>query len=189
LSNIDENWRDARVIIANTCISVGNNYAGRDYNRIFAYFANWVDIREFIQVLYRIRNPIDKVMYIYYERRKAAMDEYRDNRLVVEDAAFKELKKDFIVEDKIEGKDAFNILANRCNITLAPKSELYESVKEMAPYIPEEFEVKYSDIRDIAVVEYNRHRTMIETGFCSLVRKLEYEKSLLIQQSRSMLIG
>ena len=101
------------------------------------------------------------------------------NRLVVEDAAFKELKKGFIVEDKIEGKDAFNILANRCNITLAPKSELYESVKEMAPYIPEEFEVKYSDIRDITVVEYNRHRSMIETGFCSLVRKLEYEKYVL----------
>jgi hypothetical protein len=83
------------------------------------------------------------------------------------------------VEDRIDGKAAFNILANRCNITLAPSSELYEEVKETIPYIPDEFAVKYNDIRDISYDEFNRHRTEIETGFCSLVRRLEYEKYVL----------
>ena len=42
LVNIDTIWERAKCIVANTCISVGVNYQGHEFDRIFCYYTGWV---------------------------------------------------------------------------------------------------------------------------------------------------
>lgn len=177
LSDIERVWGNARVIVANTCISVGNNYSGGDYSRVFAYFSSWVDIREFIQILYRIRNPKDKVMHIYSERKRNITDEYCPHKLVIEDAAFKELKKGFMIEDRTDGKMRLDVLSKRCNIKLAESNELFDRVKSIHEKIElGDFTIKYTDVEDITRGEYTMIRNDIEIGYVTLYQRLKYEK-------------
>ena len=176
LKDINEIWEKAKCIVANTCISVGNNYSGKDFSKIFIYFSNWVVSRELIQIMYRIRSPIENTMHIYFEKKNLLLDRYKTHTLELEDDAFKILKDGLILEDRTDPITRMNILSKRCNITLdseAPESDIKEKL-DMSSFI-----ISYDKVPDLLDCEFIQIKNNIQNGFVSLLERLKYEKYLL----------
>lgn len=172
LTKIQEIWGRAKCIVANTCIAVGNNYSGDDFDKIFAYFSNWVETRDFIQFLYRVRNPKEKTMHIYYEKQITTFDNFCRHKIVLEDTGFNKLKSGFIIEDKTSPKDKLDVLMKKCNINLQNTNpEKIPNIK-----LSNEFVIKYSDILDIDENTYKLLTSNIEMGFGSLMERLQFDK-------------
>jgi len=176
LNKINEIWSEAKCIIANTCISVGNNYSGKDFTKIFIYFSNWVVSRELIQIMYRIRSPIENTMHIYFEKKNLILDRYKTHTLELEDDSFKILKEGLILEDRTDPITRMNILSKRCNITLdseAPQSDIKNQL-DMSSFV-----VSYDKVPNLTDDEFIEIKNNIQNGFVSLLERLKYEKYLL----------
>lgn len=173
LNKINEIWGKAKCIVANTCISVGNNYSGNDFTKIFVYYSNWVVSRELIQIMYRIRNPIENIMHIYFEKKIPSIDRYKNHELGLENDAFKELKKGLIVEDKTDPLLRMKILSKRCNI-IESGVHIVSDVKQELDL--SSFVISYDKVPDLSDDEYLHIKNNIQQGFVSLLERLKYEK-------------
>jgi hypothetical protein len=176
LININEIWGKAKCIIANTCIAVGNNYSGGDFNKIFSYFSNWLDTREYIQFLYRVRNPIDKTMHIYYEKCYNKGDIYSKHRIILDDLKFKQLKDGFFIEDKATAKMRLEVIMKKCNITKS-NIKLNDITKKLV--ISQDFRIKYTEIPNIDTQLFKKLINDIDSGYNSLIEKLSVEKYII----------
>lgn len=182
LVNIEQVWSRARVIIANTCIAVGNNYSGTDFKHIFAYYAGWVEIRDFFQILKRVRNPcISKTIHVYYEKSYGFNDRPKLNELQIPDnESFDALKLGFSIEDKTSNKDKLDVISSRCNIANINKNEVYSIVKQQRLDISlSDYSIAYNDIPDVDIKEYHLLLTLVNTSYNSLLQALKIEKFLL----------
>lgn len=176
LKDINKIWEKAKCIVANTCISVGNNYSGKDFSKIYIYFSNWVVSRELIQIMYRIRSPIENTMHIYFEKKNLLLDRYKTHTLELEDDAFKILKDGLILEDRTDPLTRMHILSKRCNITLdseAPETDIKEEL-DMSSFL-----ISYDKVHDLLDCEFIQIKNNIQNGFVSLLERLKYEKYLL----------
>lgn len=179
LVHINKIWKNARVIVANTCISVGVNYSGNDFNKIYAYFSNWLNTRDFAQVLYRIRNPINKVMICYYERAYRLSDYVLNKGVLVDCNAFKILRQEHINESKADALTRLDVISNRCNISTITKDKDLKNLKDKRFDISYDFTLSYDDIPDMTEKQFKSVKSRLETGFNTLNEKLMYEKYLL----------
>lgn len=173
LNKINEIWGKAKCIVANTCISVGNNYSGNDFTKIFVYYSNWVVSRELIQIMYRIRNPIENIMHIYFEKKIPLIDTYKNYKLGLENDAFKELKKGLLIEDKTDPLLRMKILSKRCNI-IESGVHIVSDVKQELDL--SSFVISYDKVPDLSDDEYLHIKNNIQQGFVSLLERLKYEK-------------
>ena len=171
---INEKWKKAKVIIGNTCISVGVNYSGNDFDMIFAYFSNWLNTRDFVQVLYRIRNPKSKIMTVYYEKGYRKYNE--EKSAYIDCPAFRKLQYCIFTEEKADAKTRLDVISHRCNISINTNDADIQALKDTTLNFSDEFTIKYSDIPDISREEFKQIQSNIETGFNTLNERLIYEK-------------
>jgi hypothetical protein len=180
LVNIEEIWKKARCIVANTCIAVGNNYGGEDFDKIYAYFSHWLATNDFLQFLYRVRNPKDKTMRIYYEQKRVNLDKVSYHKVILDNDKFKYLRSGFLVEERTDSMMKLEVLMDKLNII---KENIKESeIPEMPRINFDDFKVNYSDIPKISYIEYKRIAAEIDTGFSSLIQRFSFEKYRLESQ-------
>lgn len=173
LVNIEEIWGRARCIVANTCIAVGNNYSGEDFDKIYAYFSQWVQTNDFLQFLYRIRNPKETTMRIYYETKPMLRDEICRHKIVIENEKFKYLKAGFLIEDNCDALLKLQVLMKKLNITEAVDNEEEITLPKIDLT---EFMINYNDIPEITDAKYRRIAQNISSGFSSLIERITFEK-------------
>ena len=65
LSDVNQLWKQARVIITNSCISVGVNYEFDDFDKIYLSYDDFLNPRDVIQSSFRIRNTKENVIEFY----------------------------------------------------------------------------------------------------------------------------
>lgn len=181
LFDIENIWKKAKVIIANTSIAVGNNYSGKDFTRIFAYYSSWLDIREFFQALKRVRFTIDKTIQIYFEKVMPKNDEVIIREFDIPgDLAFKALQTGFNIENNVKNHDKFEIIKNRCNITDIDNDELFNVVKQIRiDIICKDYIINFYDI---PYITFDELQSLIKPAFNnhhSLMDNLMIEKALL----------
>lgn len=174
LVHINEKWKKAKVIVGNTCISVGVNYSGDDFDMIFAYFSNWLNTRDFVQVLYRIRNPKSNVMTVFYEKGYTKYNE--EKSAYIDCPAFKKLQHCIFTEEKADAKTRLDVISHRCNISINTNDADIQALKNTTLDFTDEFTIRYSDIPDISREEFKKIQSNIETGFNTLNERLIYEK-------------
>lgn len=181
LKHIEYHWNKAKIIIANTCIAVGNNYSGKDFTRIYAYFSSWLETRDFIQVLYRVRNPIDKQIHVFYERGIYKKDIYKRERIKIHCKSFEILQKGFDIEQNAKPKDKLDIISNRCNILTITNANT-ESSSNWLSQINMDFTVKLEDVKTIHNEEYFKLISKRECGLDNFMERLAIEKYQLVNK-------
>lgn len=180
LINIEAVWKKARVIVANTCIAVGNNYSGKDFSHIFAYYTGWVETRDFFQIIKRVRNPISKIIHVFYEKNHPIFDRLKINELHIDDPAFQTLTQGFSIESKTTNKDKLSVISTRCNITHINTNELYDIVKQQRLDIKlTDFSIKFHQIPNITEPEFQVLLKLANSKFTSLLQNLKIEKFIL----------
>jgi hypothetical protein len=176
LEYIDEIWGNAKCIVANTCISVGNNYTRNDFDKIYVYYASWVNSRELIQSMYRVRRPKENTMHIYFEKAFNTFDRYNHNKVILNEDSYEELQKGLLIERKTPSLDRIKILMERCNIT---EKQLQPELIQVEKLDLDNFSISYSKIPEMTLDEYLQIKNNLRNGFISLLERLRYEKYIL----------
>ena len=174
LINIEDIWKRARCIVANTCIAVGNNYSGEDFDKIYAYFSHWVATNDFLQFLYRIRNPKEKNMIIFYERKHMQIEKMCRHKIIIENEKFKYLRAGFLIEDNTDPLLKLQVLMKKLNISEVNINE--DQLSEFPKINLDEFMINYNDIPNITESEYEKIMSDIDKGFSSLIERFSFEK-------------
>ena len=65
LIDVNDIWKDARVVITNSCITVGVNYEFNDFDKIYLSYADHISPRDCIQSSFRIRNTKEDIIEFY----------------------------------------------------------------------------------------------------------------------------
>lgn len=177
LHQIETVWANAKCIIGNTCISVGNNYSGEDFHQIYAYFSKWVNIRDFIQVLYRIRNPQDKKIKVIFERYSPPIERDKSRMAQIGCPAFKELSRGFRTEYLARSRDKLAVCSQRTNIINTSRKKNLDLIKDFkVDLCGKDYYIKWEDIPDITPDELKLMISNILNGFDSILDKLKAEK-------------
>ncbi len=65
LSNINEEWSKYQIVIYTPCISAGNSFTTKHFDKLYAYFTNTsANYLQCLQMMYRSRNINDNIMEI-----------------------------------------------------------------------------------------------------------------------------
>ncbi len=65
LIDVNDIWNNSRVVITNSCITVGVNYEFNDFDKIYLSYADHISPRDCIQSSFRIRNTKENVIEFY----------------------------------------------------------------------------------------------------------------------------
>mgnify|MGYP003633217608 CR=1 FL=1 len=65
LSKVGEVWRKAKVIITNSCISVGVNYDYDDFDKVYLSYGDILNPRDVIQSSFRVRKTKEDIIEFY----------------------------------------------------------------------------------------------------------------------------
>ena len=65
LSKVGEVWKQAKVIITNSCISVGVNYDYDDFDKVYLSYADILNPRDVIQSSFRVRKTKEDIIEFY----------------------------------------------------------------------------------------------------------------------------
>ena len=66
LINANKIWKPIKCVITNSSISVGVNYDGKDFDKIYLGYADLISPRDVVQSSMRIRHPKSNVVEFYY---------------------------------------------------------------------------------------------------------------------------
>jgi hypothetical protein len=64
LRNAEEAFRGKRLVVSNSCITVGVSYTCNDFDKIYMLRPTFLNIRDLIQFTYRLRNLRDNEVVI-----------------------------------------------------------------------------------------------------------------------------
>ncbi|KAJ3308190.1 hypothetical protein HDV04_001621 [Boothiomyces sp. JEL0838] len=191
LKNVEDVWKQAKCIISNTCISVGVNYLGIDFDRLFCFFAKWVDSNDFVQFLYRVRNLKNNEMLMYCEK-GTRVDRYKTETLKTRCEIWKHLQLKFQISDSTSQKQKLSVLSKRANIVTKPhrKNDSSEKVKERLQntlnlFDIQEFTIKWNEIPEIDEDEFVKLTDNHETDSNDLVDSLKLKKFILRNKFKS----
>ena len=131
LSKCEERWNDPKVrcIITNSCITVGVdfNFSGV-FDEIHACYTPVVGLRDFFQVLYRVRNPKSPVMHLWRSKRGFSY-EYIGSPHLPESPMFLELQDGIRIEwfaDHTPHEfETFNLFAEMLNISFTSSNAVF----------------------------------------------------------------
>ena len=65
LEKVNDIWKEARVIITNSCITVGVNYEYDDFDKVYLSYADILNPRDVIQSSFRIRKTKEDIIEFY----------------------------------------------------------------------------------------------------------------------------
>ncbi|KAI9090431.1 hypothetical protein DFS34DRAFT_637269 [Phlyctochytrium arcticum] len=127
LSQVGSVWGDPefRCVVTNGCISVGVNFNTPNvFDRIFAYYAPFTQVRDCLQAVFRIRHPKSDTMILCREATRT-FGFSRDPRVRHPDCSiYQQLQKDLQIEseanDNTKNWETFNLFCKIANITLVP---------------------------------------------------------------------
>jgi hypothetical protein len=66
LQKVNKVWKKARVIITNSCISVGVNYEYDDFDKVYLSYGDILNPRDVIQSSFRVRKTKEDIIEFYY---------------------------------------------------------------------------------------------------------------------------
>jgi hypothetical protein len=181
LGDIKTIWKRARVVVFNTCLAVGVNFDVKNhFDKVFAYFTNWIGTRDFIQSLYRVRYPKSNIMNVFFEKNRFNNQNAIERGFRAISNNLQYLHTSLFNEKKVKALDRMNVLMNRCNITIETENdEDLDRIANIRFTCLKDFSIGYDDIQDLTKDEFDKMKTEIDTGFNSLLEKLKYEKYLL----------
>ena len=179
LINVNDAWKNAKCIITNTCNSVGINYELDDFDEIYAFYAPWVNPRDFIQVVYRIRNPISKEIVIYSEPKRSCkieQFEYKKIGCPIQDV----LIKNDILERSCYSLNSLYYLCERNGIKVKSNGLSKDDLKDLETLIifdeSDDYRITYDSISDIDSKTLQELYNKYEGGYITLYEKYQIEK-------------
>lgn len=181
LKNVNEVWKNVKCVITNTCNSVGVNYEGTDFDKIYSLYADWINPRDFIQVLYRLRNLIDNNMIVYFEKSQNSLLK-RDNNPVVKLLAnyckvYDNLLRLNNIEEQNFSKNAlYNLCENNGIKIVVNELEIPENLPSLDIKEDDDFRITWNKIKDIDKEEYNKLNKKLEIAEITLYEKYQIEK-------------
>ena len=102
LYNCEKVWSDptVRCILTNSCITIGVNFNKSNiFDRIFCYYSYTIPSRDFIQALYRVRNPKRNEM-IFCAEKQIFKSEYVSKKYLSPYCdIYNQLQKNLLIED------------------------------------------------------------------------------------------
>ena len=102
LYNCEKVWSDptVRCILTNSCITIGVNFNKSNiFDRIFCYYSYTIPSRDFIQALYRVRNPKRNEMIFCAEKQIFKSEYVYKKYLSPYCDIYNQLQKNLLIED------------------------------------------------------------------------------------------
>jgi len=183
LKNVEENWKRAKCIIGNSSLSVGVNYQGDDYDRVFCYYTEWSNTNDILQFLYRVRKPKNKECLMFMEKVRYSGDVYREINLTPQEftKSWDILKKDERTTFNSKSKNKLEILSKRANIRFLPEklSTMEAELITQTKMLDKSFRIEFKDIPDIELIDYNILVNDFQCQNLTLMDNLKIKKFLV----------
>jgi len=84
LYDVNKSWKDVNFIITNTKITVGINYEGKDFDRVYMGIAGMNAARDILQVSYRCRHLNDELIKITFIEKYNTNIDFKNDTLMLE---------------------------------------------------------------------------------------------------------
>ena len=180
LSKVNEVWSDPalRCVVANSALSVGIDFNMEDvFDGVFAIFSHTImSHRDFIQLLYRVRNPKSSTITFCYFKHKSTSEGRLPKYLVPTDEVYQTLVANLDIEQKACKKDerrrVFKLFCHCMNIKFSKETvvKMDDAEKEYIQELYNTSQVIYrwdnipmpnsDDLRSLRAVERGRYTTM-----------------------------
>ena len=189
LGNVNEKWSNADYILTNTSITVGVNYEGLDYDKIYLLCSGITgNPRDIIQTTMRIRQTKSDIIEIFffdvmnkdflpypklYESKEATI--YRDliSSVYIEyHADFIESFKKFCDITNYDYKNVSVIMKRDKLIKMEFINELFES-KNL---------VEFSKVPELTIEQFEEYQTKIYSRTATLIERLAVDKFYLMKR-------
>ena len=177
LGNVNEKWKEADYVITNTSITVGVNYEGLDFDKIYLFISGTTgNPRDIIQTSMRIRKTKEDIVELFFfDTTTKNFIKYPKYYYETNDTIYKNLINDVYSEYHCDFIDSFKKLCDLTNYNYKKVAVLQnrEAVKKQK-YINDIYEsgmlIEYSKIPNIdeeqkEIIEnkmYERKATLIE---------------------------
>ena len=84
LYDVNKSWKDINFIVTNTKITVGINYEGKDFDRVYMGIAGMNTARDILQVSYRCRHLNDELIKITFIEKYNTNIDFKNDILMLE---------------------------------------------------------------------------------------------------------
>ena len=84
LYDVNNSWKDVKFIVTNTKITVGINYEGKDFDRVYMGIAGMNSPRDILQVSYRCRHLNDELIKITFIEKYNTNIDFKNDSLMLE---------------------------------------------------------------------------------------------------------
>lgn len=177
LRDVNNNWKTKKCIITNTCISVGVNYDIPDFDKIFIYYAGWVNPRDIIQVSKRPRYVKNNTMIMYVEPYAKTLIEKNTIPRYMECDIYKNMINMYLIEKNCFCKNALFHLCKKNGIGISKTNPEYLLSRDLIKFEEDDdFRIKYNDIKDITKNQVVLYKERSLYGELTLYEKYELEK-------------
>lgn len=182
LKQVNDIWKNKRLVISNTCITVGVNFSlDNTFHKVYMAWAPFVKSRDFIQVSARVRNLIDnKIVCVKLSSRLPKITDHLKHDLYRECETYKQLYDDVILEERAKTTfKAFKVLCRLAGyrITKIKRcADVPQKIQKELNKVSDDCYFKWDNITDIDDVVYEQHLLKIWSSEATLEQKLAVQK-------------
>jgi len=158
LYNVNESWKDLNFIITNTKITVGINYEGHDFDRVYMGIAGMNSARDILQVSYRCRNLNDELIKIAFIEKYNTNIDFKNDSILLESPEctfcpkYKDLVKNLLIERYTPLQESVLYLCKMAHYTIIDSDNFIDDgLKERFKALVKDNNIiyKYNSIEDI----------------------------------------
>jgi len=137
LYDVNKSWKDVNFIITNTKITVGINYEGTDFDRVYMGIAGMNTARDILQVSYRCRHLNDELIKITFIEKYNTNIDFKNDNLMLESPEctfcpiYRDLVKNILLERYTPLQESILYMCKMAHYTIIESDTFIdESLKE-----------------------------------------------------------
>ena len=163
LYNVNESWKDLNFIITNTKITVGINYEGHDFDRVYMGIAGMNSARDILQVSYRCRNLNDELIKIAFIEKYNTNIDFKNDSILLESPEcsfcpiYKDLVKNLLIERYTPLQESVLYLCKMAHYTIIDSDDFIDStLKDKFKQLVKDNNIiyEYASIEDIDDIQH-----------------------------------
>lgn len=186
LYDVNKSWKDINFIITNTKITVGINYEGVDFDRVYMGIAGMNTARDILQVSYRCRHLNDELIKITFIEKYNTNIDFKNDNLMLESPEctfcpiYRDLVKNILLERYTPLQESILYMCKMAHYTIIESDTFIdESLKERFKQLVKDNNIiyEYNSIEEISYETAEEHyKPLTYAGEATQIQQIELRK-------------